>query len=42
MAWRINPELMDSHIAPGISTFNEANIPDIAGRFPEAEYWTTN
>jgi len=39
MSWRFVPELLDSYIAPGISTFTEANIPDLSGRFPQAKYW---
>jgi hypothetical protein len=42
MSWRWSPELLDSHIAPGISSFTQASIPDIAGRFPQGEYWTSN
>jgi hypothetical protein len=34
--------LLDQLIAPGISTFRAAQIPDVSGEFPQAEYWLTN
>jgi hypothetical protein len=37
-----NPAILDTQIAPGISTFCDATIPDITGMFPEAEHWATN
>lgn len=40
MKW--NSNILDTLIAPGISTFRAANIPDIAGRFPQAEHWLGN
>jgi hypothetical protein len=40
MRW--NPELLDKHIAPGISSFTMAAIPDLSGQFPQAEYWAVN
>ncbi len=39
---RWNPELLDTHIAPGISEFREALIPDLSGRFPQADFWVGN
>lgn len=40
LSW--NSQLLDSHIAPGISTFTRATIPDMAGKFPEADHWVFN
>ena len=40
MRW--NPLLLDKHIAPAISSFTSASIPDLAGHFPQADYWPVN
>src|SRR5437867_8806774 len=40
MRW--NPQLLDKHIAPGIAQFRSAVIPDLAGQFPQADYWAVN
>lgn len=40
MRW--NPDLLDKHIAPGIASFTAAAIPDLSGRFPQADYWAVN
>jgi hypothetical protein len=40
MRW--NPQLLDKHVAPGIASFTLASIPDLAGQFPQAEYWAVN
>ncbi|WP_282040609.1 hypothetical protein [Halomonas alimentaria] len=37
-----NPKILDKHIAPGISTFTTAEIQDLSGKFPQAEYWVRN
>lgn len=37
-----NSEILEKHIAPGISDFTEANIPDLRGDYDQAEYWLTN
>lgn len=42
MSSSFDSHLLDKLIAPGISIFTRADIPDLAGRFPEAEYWVTN
>lgn len=33
---------LDTLLAPGISNFNEAEIPDLTGMFPEADHWLAN
>lgn len=42
MAAQFSGAMLDVLLAPGISTFNEAEIPDLSGAFPEAEFWLTN
>lgn len=42
MATKFNSQLLDKLIAPGISTFTRANIPDLTGKFPEADHWVMN
>ena len=37
-----NPELLDKHIAPEISKFTEASIPDLQKDFEQSKYWLTN
>ena len=37
-----NNTLLDELIAPGISTFRVAEMPDVSGEFPQADYWLTN
>lgn len=40
MQW--NTELLDKFIAPGISSFTSATIPDLSPQFPEANHWLVN
>jgi hypothetical protein len=40
MDW--NGELLNGLVAPGIASFTSAAIPDMAGRYPEAEFWVLN
>lgn len=40
MQW--NPDLLDRNIAPGISSFTSAEIPDLSDKFPQADYWPVN
>jgi hypothetical protein len=37
-----NPALLDQLVAPGISSFRAAQIPDVSGEFSQAEYWLAN
>jgi hypothetical protein len=37
-----NSQLLDKLIAPGISTFTQATIPDLTGRFSQADHWVGN
>src|SRR5436190_793638 len=41
-ALKWNPQLLDKHIAPGISNFSQANIPDLSGKFPQADHLVAN
>jgi len=40
MQW--NPDILNSLVAPGISTFTTAEIPDLSSEFPQADWWITN
>lgn len=40
MKW--NPEVLSKLIAPGISEFTNATIPDLTDEFPQARYWIVN
>lgn len=40
MQWNI--DLLSKFVAPGISDFTDAQIPDLMPEFPEAEYWLAN
>jgi hypothetical protein len=40
MQW--NTDFLDTLIAPEISRFTKAEIPDISGDFPEAKFWLGN
>ena len=40
MEW--NPDVINKWIAPGISEFTGANVPDLSGEFADAEHWVTN
>lgn len=40
MQW--DPDLLDKFVAPGISKFTDARIPDLSLEFPEARYWLAN
>ena len=35
-------EILDQLIAPGISEFHDAQVPDLSGEFSEAEHWLAN
>ncbi len=37
-----NPEILNKHVATGISDFISANIADLRGDFDQAQYWLTN
>lgn len=34
--------ILDGHIAPGVSTFTEAEIPDMSAVFKESNFWVGN
>jgi hypothetical protein len=38
----LNSQLLDKYIAPGISIFTRATIPDLVDRFPQAAHWVEN
>jgi hypothetical protein len=38
----ISKDILESLVAPGITTFTSADIPDVEGRHPEASYWPVN
>src|SRR5680860_211867 len=40
MKW--NPEILSKFVAPGISDFTSATIPDLTDEFPQASYWLVN
>jgi len=40
MQW--NPEVLDKYLAPGISSFTRAEIPDLCEPFPQASHWLAN
>ena len=42
MAVTWNPALLDTVLAPGISTFTEANIPNLSPEFPLAPHSMAN
>jgi len=37
-----NPEILNAHIAPGFGDFKSASIPDLTGKFDQAEHWVAN
>jgi hypothetical protein len=39
MAVHWNPVLLNMHLAPGISDFTSACLPDLREPYPEAEHW---
>jgi hypothetical protein len=39
---RWNPDLLDDVLAPGISRFTDANIPDLSSEFDQSTYWMSN
>ena len=39
---RWNSELFEKHVAPGISGFTDAVIPDLRDDFDQSSYWLTN
>lgn len=42
MAVTWNPTLLDTVLAPGISSFTEADIPDLSPEFTQAPHWMAN
>jgi hypothetical protein len=42
MSLQLNSHRLDKLVAPGISTFTQATIPDLADRFPQADHWVIN
>ena len=40
MKW--NPDIINTRIAPNISNFNSANIPELTNKFSQAKHWLTN
>lgn len=40
MKW--NPEILNKLLAPGISEFTSAEIPDLTQHFPQAPHWVSN
>jgi hypothetical protein len=42
LATQFSAKMLDTLLAPGISQFNEANVPDLTGEFPEADHWISN
>ncbi len=42
MALSYNPVLLNQLVAPGISGFTRAEIPDLRDQHPQASYWSTN
>ncbi|HEY9217794.1 MAG TPA: hypothetical protein VIO94_07090 [Phenylobacterium sp.] len=42
MAVQFGSEILDTLLAPGISTFNTANVPALSEKFPQAEHWISN
>ena len=42
MSLSFNSQLLEKHIAPGISTFTQATIPDLTDRFQQADHWLVN
>lgn len=39
MKARYSPRILDRYVAPGISSFNKAKIPDLRAHFPSHKYW---
>lgn len=39
---RWNPQLLDEVLAPGISSFTCAEIPDLSSEFDQSTYWMSN
>lgn len=37
-----NSKLLEKHIAPGISDFTDADIPDLQDDYEQSSYWLTN
>jgi hypothetical protein len=35
-------QILDTFLAPGISSFNEVNVPDLTGECPQADHWISN
>lgn len=41
MKVRYSPRVLDRDVAPGISSFSKADIPDLRAQFPSHKYWMT-
>jgi hypothetical protein len=42
MTIQFGSHFLDTLLAPGISSFNEADVPDLSGECPQAEHWISN
>lgn len=42
MTIQYSAEILDKHIAPGVSAFTTAEIPDMTGHDPESSHWLAN
>ena len=42
MVWRWSSGVLNSLVAPNVTTFTQAVIPDLTERFPEAQHWLVN
>lgn len=42
MVVQFSDEVLDGLLAPGISRFNEAIVPDLGPQFPEEDHWAQN
>jgi hypothetical protein len=42
MAIQFGAAVLDEYLAPGISSFNEAEVPDLAGKCPQSDHWISN
>lgn len=42
MAVQFGAQILDTLLAPGISSFMEAEVPNLSGECPEADHWLSN
>lgn len=42
MATQFGGHFLDTLMAPGISSFNKAEVPDLSGEHPQADHWLSN